>query len=401
MRMIIYIARNFLAIAFLFLFFQSGFTQEEKEPKLQVSGYIKYLTSYNVTTLKTPFLSYDTTLADNFIHNRLNLKYFATPKLTFSLEARNRIFYGERVRATPGFADQIDQYNGLADLSVRWLETESAFIHSIIDRAYIDYTSGKWNVRVGRQRINWGINLVWNPNDLFNALNFLDFDYEERPGSDAIRVQYYPGALSTAEIAFAPADSIEQSVGAALYKFNVKGYDVQVLAGYYRGDLALGTGWAGNIGGMGLKGEATFFTPLEPSSDTVNSLGISATGDYLFGNGLYLSGAFLYNSQGKNSDIASALTNLNSTSNISSKNLFPAEWAFVTSLSGNINPLLAVNGTVIYSPGNHLTAIMPTVTYSIKENWDIDLVGQTFLMELFDSYQHLSTSVFLRLKWSY
>jgi hypothetical protein len=64
--------------------------------------------------------------------------------------------------------------------------------------AYLDYTAGKWQFRVGRQRINWGVNLVWNPNDVFNSFSYFDFDYEERPGSDAVRVQYYTGTTSSA-----------------------------------------------------------------------------------------------------------------------------------------------------------------------------------------------------------
>ncbi len=43
--------------------------------------------------------------------------------------------------------------------------------------------------------------LVWNPNDVFNVQNYFDFDSPEKPGSDAIRMQYYPSFTSTAEIA--------------------------------------------------------------------------------------------------------------------------------------------------------------------------------------------------------
>ena len=64
------------------------------------------------------------------------------------------------------------------------------------DRLFIEWNKEKWNIRIGRQRINWGINLAFNPNDIFNAYNFLDFDYEERPGVDAARVQYYYGSFS-------------------------------------------------------------------------------------------------------------------------------------------------------------------------------------------------------------
>ena len=59
------------------------------------------------------------------------------------------------------------------------------------------------NFRQGsdRQRINWGQTLVWNPNDIFNAYSYFDFDYIERPGSDAIRLQYYPDYSSAIEMA--------------------------------------------------------------------------------------------------------------------------------------------------------------------------------------------------------
>ena len=59
-------------------------------------------------------------------------------------------------------------------------------------------------LRIGRQRINWGVNLAWNPNDLFNAYSLIDFDYQERPGSDAIRFQYYMGDLSVLNLQYNP-----------------------------------------------------------------------------------------------------------------------------------------------------------------------------------------------------
>ena len=59
----------------------------------------------------------------------------------------------------------------------------------------------KWELTLGRQRINWGVNLAFNPNDLFNAYSLIDFDYQERPGSDAIRFQYFTNELSSFETA--------------------------------------------------------------------------------------------------------------------------------------------------------------------------------------------------------
>jgi len=40
-------------------------------------------------------------LATNIIHNRLNFKWFASNELTFAVEARNRIFFGQMIREFP------------------------------------------------------------------------------------------------------------------------------------------------------------------------------------------------------------------------------------------------------------------------------------------------------------
>ena len=155
----------------------------------------------------------------------------------------------------------MDIDNGIIDLSHVWVNENSFVFHSIIDRLWMNYSHKKFDLRIGRQRINWGVNTVWNPNDLFNAFNFVDFDYEERPGSDAVRFQYYTGDFSSFEIAARPGEHIDSTVAAAMYKFNKWNYDFQVLGGNYFSDIALGLGWAGNIKNAGFKGEATYFHP--------------------------------------------------------------------------------------------------------------------------------------------
>lgn len=376
-----------------------GFGQGDEPAKLELGGYVKFLqiTSFFDDSSSPIPLSPQT---NNFFHNRLNLAWYPSKRWKVAVEMRNRLFFGEQVKFTPNFAEQIDVQPGIMDLSVRWIEADGVLLHSIFDRAYVNYATDKLDVRLGRQRINWGLNLIWNPNDLFNALNFLDFDYEERPGTDALRVQYYTGILSKAEIAWAPDDTLEHSIGAVMYKFNTSGYDIQTLAGYYRGDLALGTGWEGNLGTAGFKGEGTVFIPLEPSPDSMTSYVASATVDYLFGNGIYLAGALLYNSNGDNAGLGAA--NGLFTGQPSPKNLFPAEWAFALNGSGNVNPLFTISGAAIYSPTNQLTVVAPALTYSIKENWDLDAIAQTlFWAPGGTDYGHGGTSVFLRLRWSY
>jgi hypothetical protein len=189
-------------------------TEEIKPPLIELSGYIKYLQN-------TYFIqSIDSNASGNLIHNRLNFKFNIASKWMGRLEIRNRIFYGEQVKLTSDFADNIDQYDGMLDLSYLWVDEKSLVAQSLVDRMLLQYSDAKWTITLGRQRINWGINNVWNPNDIFNAYNFLDFDYEERPGSDAIRIQRSINDNSGIEVAYKPSKEKEKHTVALLYKWN-------------------------------------------------------------------------------------------------------------------------------------------------------------------------------------
>ena len=94
-------------------------------------------------------------------------------------------------------------------MSRYWEDSSRWVFHIMLDRLYAEYTYKNFEAKVGRQRINWGINMAFNPNDIFNAFSYFDFDYEERPGSDAILLKYYTGIASSIEVAGKMADSLE------------------------------------------------------------------------------------------------------------------------------------------------------------------------------------------------
>ena len=70
-----------------------------------------------------------------------------------------------------------------------------------------------------------------------------------------------------------------------MYKMNVKSYDLQFLGGVVNGDLALGTGWAGNLGLASLKGELTYFLPFTETTANTNTNPI--TGEIIPGSARY------------------------------------------------------------------------------------------------------------------
>lgn len=366
---------------------------EENSPKWQLGGYLK-----NLQTL-TNLPETDLNLTDGQFHNRLNFKWFPSNKFTFDAELRTRFFYGETIKYTPGFTEQLEKDPGLVDLSWVIAKSNGTALHTTLDRLYMDWHQEHLSIRAGRQRINWGIATSWNPNDLFNAFNFLDFDYEERPGSDAIRVQYSTSGFSGFDLAINPADSLEGSVAAAKYFFNTKQFDVQVLGGYFKSDLVLGMGWAGNLGDTGFKGEASWFHAPDEWKDTSAVFAITAQADRTFEGDWYLNGSALFNSGGQSKAVS--LEQLLQF-RLSPKNLMPGKVTLSLQGSKGISPLLTVGSSVIYSPQINLLLILPNLSYSISDNWNLDLIGQVFFAENNKGkIANLGNLGFIRLKWSY
>lgn len=370
---------------------EEGDSNKWKE-KFTVNGYVKYMNTNS-------FANLDTIYSDNLIHNRINFKYYANNNFTFSLDFRNRLFYGETVKLTPNYGDLVGTDNGLIDLSFNLIDRNALVFNTTIDRANVEFNKGNWNVRLGRQRINWGINMAWNPNDLFNAYNFVDFDYQERPGADALRVQYYTGPMSHLEVAYKPGKDIDASVIAGLWSFNKLGYDFQFVGGNYYTDYTIGTGWAGNIKKIGFKGEASYFHDKANLSDTTGIFVSSVTFDYSFEKGVYINMGGLYNS---GADKNANLFQLQSSfSNLSAKNLMPTQFAGMLQVSGAFTPIMGGGITTMYLPSINGVFLIPTLSYSILENWDMDFVGQLLFAEYNSKFNNVSNSVFLRLRWSY
>ena len=382
----------FLCIS-LILILTPGIAQdEEKEKKIAFSGYLKDMVTMS-------FID-DSTLVDNLIHNRLNLKWFPTSSINVYVEARTRVFTGDIVRnlqqndnpQIPSYSDLIDVNDDYFDLSWTIVDADKIVIHTMLDRAYLEWMSGDWEIRVGRQRINWGTNLVWNPNDLFNAYSFFDFDYEERPGADALRVKKYTGFASSVEIAANFNDDFDEMTIDGLWQFNKNNYDIQFIAGKSRADIVVGTGWAGNIKNAGIKGEISYFIPYD-SEISEEAFLASISGDYSFKNSLYLHGSVLYNSNGE-SDPDNTFFVIESR-RLTAKDLSP--YTISTFLQGSYTFHPLVNGglAIIYYPGNSDVFFNPNVTLSLTKNIDLDLIGQLFYSSI------NSQALFGRLKWSF
>lgn len=325
------------------------------------NGYIKDLNSFVLPIKGMPFHY------ENLIHNRLNLKW-QSEHFNASAEIRNRMLW-----------------NGHPDPS----------LYNRLERGWIEYKSTLWSIKAGRQRINWGMNNAWNPNDVFNAYNMFDFDYEERSGVDGLRIHYQKTEMSAIEFAATKGENWKQVNGAINYNFNRSTYDWQLIAGIQEQRLTLGLGWQGSIGETGFKGELQYFSSARNKEKIVN---LSTEFDYITTNGWYLQCGLLFNQKGIVSPPQSW-----STLSFQNKpdNLMPTRWNILTGLSKEISPIINGRFTMVYSPKNNLIVFFPSINFSLLSNLDLNIFWQTFLASSSGKISPVNHGGFIRARWSF
>ncbi len=363
----------------------------DAQHKLTYSGYTKDLASYI-------HISDYGDLWDDLVHNRAIFDWQLDTSWTVRAELRTRLFIGEQPRAEDFDKVLEAASNDVLDLSVGTRIGDRAYVHSYLDRFFIQYAKDQFEIRLGRQRINWGINTLWNPNDIFNAYSFTDFDYEERPASDAVSVRYYTGDLSSIEIAAKLGNDIKDGAVAALWKTHLGTYDFQLLGGFLTESrtVVIGGGWAGNVKNWGFKGEGSVFIPDD--NDEAMGASVSMGWDYIFQSGLLIGMGGLYNALGRTSGSLDDIFAFELTA----RNLYPYRWTVNASSGFAIHPLVNCSLTAVYSlASSHPVFFSPAITWSAKQNVDLDLVGQFVFSESGQRYLSPVQAGFLRVKWSY
>jgi hypothetical protein len=380
--------RIFFILFYTTIFCSLALSQESKP--LTLNGYVSAMQSVMFDSLKGIFTN------ENLIHNRLNFKGYLGKHVTFAVELRNRIFTGDMVKSNRMYAEIIGSDQGLIDLSWNLVNEKSFIINTTMDRYWLDLNYTKFQARIGRQRINWGQTFVWNPNDIFNTYSFFDFDYIERPGSDAIRLQYYPGSSSTLEFAV-KADNDKDITAALLYRFNKWGYDIQFLSGYVNGeDIVAGTGWSGAIGGISFRGEACWFQPAKNFSDSTGR-GLFTIGfDKAYKDNSMIQLQVMYCNE------PLKLSSINSfySGNLSSKDLAFSKFSAFGQVSYPATPLLNLSLSAMWFPDLKGYFAGPSLEYSLAENVDFSFIWQHFNNKIGDDRTRINMA-FIRLKYSF
>lgn len=368
---------------------------------LSVSGYTKYLTSVS----KYPGIA--DTLYDQRVHTRINTSWKpAGSPLRAEMDVRLQAVYGDSVAQVPDYIDQVRSEYALTDLDAELWNGGSTLGIAQIDRLWLDYSTSKLEVTLGRQRIAWGTALVWNVIDLFNPKSVLDFDYEEKPGADALRLQYYTGAISRVEMAAKPGATRDQATVAGLYTTNIHNYDLYGLAGVRDQRWLVGGAWAGSVLEGGFRGEV--LVGEGPDEDPRDAMGGSAfaadhpvvslvlSADYTFANTFYIHTEVLYNSNGKTDNAGLYFQEAQDAGMLSA-----ARWSLYQEFAYDLTPLTRATIYAIYNPLDHSRVVVPMLTHSLTTNLDLLVIGQFATGEKNGEFADYGNSVTLRLKYSF
>ncbi len=380
-----------LLFIIIFLLILLGANAQETEKKWSLSGYVSEMPSLMM-------ISPDSNLLwENILHNRLDFEWNPFESWKLNIGMRNRLITGNMLQYN-GYAESIGFDRGLADLSWNLIDEKNILLNSSFDRFFITFEKNKWNVKLGRQRINWGQTLVWNPNDIFNTYSYFDFDYPERPGCDAVRVTYYRSATSSTEVA-ASVNAESDVTAAFLHRWNYRNTDYQVIGGILNEhDVLLGGAWTSDFKGLNFRGEFTYFHPVENFSDTSGTIAVSVGTDYMFSNSLMLQAEVLYN-------------NVNSVFKqfgvlgiyavpLSAKYLSVSDWTLFAQASYPITPRFTGSLSGMYFVDIQTFYLGANVTFSLADNWDFSAILQYFTGN--NNQIRTQTAMgFLRLKYSF
>lgn len=376
------------------------FPQEQKIRSWSLKGYLDDL---QMVQFSKPT---DTMVFDNQVNNRLDFTWHPGTIFSMGIGMRNRFIFGQSFTENPSYKSSLMTDDGLINMTWDICSGTSYALVSQLDRAWLSATFGKLQLTAGRQRINWGQAIVWNPNDLFNTYSYFDIDYPERPGSDAVRLQYYPTPASVAEVV-SKWNSKGKITIAGMGRFNAGGYDIQFLAGLVDDqDYTLGAGWSGNIAGAAFRGEINYYRAKKCFADTTGIVLATVGADYTFSNSVAITFQVLYNQLPSGYQPSGLLSIYQAPA--SPKMISFTEWNIFVMGTYPVTPLFDASLAAMYYPSLDGYYIGPTLNYNMKQNIDLSLFIQYFngrfknsgpQQEEYTSFQAFLGA--LRFKWNF
>jgi hypothetical protein len=127
-----------------------------------------------------------------------------------------------------------------------------------IDRLFVKIPVGPVDITVGRQAVSWGSAWFWKVTDRFSPFAPTDFDPDTKRGVDGLRAEIHLGDMTVLDLVATGERGPDRWNAGARFRTTLLGYDWAVSAARLGDDWMAGAEVAGQIGKVGVRGEAAW-----------------------------------------------------------------------------------------------------------------------------------------------
>ena len=262
--------------------------------KLDFSGYVFNLPSYQDIPKNAKLLG----LVEDekyFLMDLTRLRLM--PNLELSENSRITLHYELDVLATkvaiPYFTGVGKTNRQAVKLYWNLISENNLIAYHYIDLLYYKQIFDFGEITFGRQLITWGVGRIWQPTDLFNPINPANFSKFEKDGADGISTKIYLGDFSDLELVVNTREQLSKNNYGGRFRTNYNEYDLTINSGYFDERYVLGSSFAGNLLGAGIRGEGIYSFKKDSSYAR-----IIFGADYQFTGKIYALIEYLYNGEG-------------------------------------------------------------------------------------------------------
>ncbi len=331
---------------------------------LQWSGFVK---SLNVYIEEAP-----AGLAPEYWISSNNARLDVTWQLSDTWQLETALDYQYLWSDPAGFhgLETID-YNRRLDLEKSWQHDEHGASRLQVDRINLQRQNGAVDTTIGRQAIGFGRILVFSPLDVIAPFAPDAIDTDVRSGVDALHTIFNYGIDGQVGAIAVWGEEAEFNSYLGTWSDNRAGLDLLMIGGKLRGRNMIGTGLAGSLGTLGLKGEISVYDGKdtgEIDGDLHDSFTVAAVEAwYRFANGLSLVTQYLYNGPGVNDpeDYPAALASAPLQEGLT---YLLGRHYLIIAPAYEIHPLATLQGLIIYNIDDESALLRPTLDLSLADN---------------------------------
>lgn len=311
-------------------------------------------------------------------------------------ELKNHGYFGAFLKDYPGYTFlNFNRYDWV-DLNRVWNDDTLAVSYSRLDQAWVHYRSGAFEIRLGRQIINWSQTLVWNVSDIFNTYTLTNIHNPVKQGSDALRLSWYPGPVSMVEFA-AKLNYYNELTAAIMYRLNHNSFDFQMQTGVVEDtDWMFGGGLVYTKNRLGARSDFIYYIPYHINTRDKNTLLVSAGMEYVFTNDFLLQVEMLYNQMHNHQTNNLFRRFYNITA--SPKVLSVSEWNLSFNASYNITNPLKVSLLSVWFIDYEGYTIMPSMHYDLFRNTELLLSYNSIVFDINNRREKINVGT-IRLKY--